>query len=168
MERLLILACSQRKKASRERLPAIERYDGPAFRVLRKYLRQRQLPPKILILSAKYGLIDAETSIAYYDFRMTETTAEKLRPAVLARLRQVARTGRIHSVGLCLGREYMHAVRGFEAQLLADTAVDIIGGGLGLRLTRLREWLNRAGPTIAAESRGRLGKPLAAAPDGQK
>ena len=37
--RLLILSCSQRKRPDRVLLPALERYDGPVFRMLRKFLR---------------------------------------------------------------------------------------------------------------------------------
>jgi Family of unknown function (DUF6884) len=146
MNRLLIVACSKRKKPTNKQMPAIERYDGPAFRVLRKYLREQQGPvPRVLILSGKYGLIDAVTPIRDYDFRMTPATADGLRPAVLKRLRQVLRAGPIRSVGVCLGRDYSQAVEGLEAQLPEGATVEVIGGGLGQRLTRLREWLNRCG-----------------------
>jgi hypothetical protein len=37
---MLILACSRRKRPDEGLLPAIERYDGPAFRVLRRFLRE--------------------------------------------------------------------------------------------------------------------------------
>ena len=58
--RLLILSCSQRKRETQEPLPAIERYNGPLFFVLRRFLREcprqaRQLD--VYILSAAYGLI---------------------------------------------------------------------------------------------------------------
>ncbi len=59
-KRLLILSCSQRKSESLERLPAIERYNGPLFFVLRRFIREcpgqaRHLD--VYILSAAYGLI---------------------------------------------------------------------------------------------------------------
>ena len=44
--RLLVLACSERKRAGPGLLPAAERYDGPAFRVLRAYLRTAADPPR--------------------------------------------------------------------------------------------------------------------------
>jgi hypothetical protein len=48
--RLLIAACSQRKRADEGLLPAIERYDGPVYRVLRRFLRQHpSKPPGIYI-----------------------------------------------------------------------------------------------------------------------
>lgn len=146
MNRLLIVACSRRKKPAKEQMPAIERYDGPAFRVLRKFLREQEGPvPTILILSGKYGLIEADASIRNYEFRMTPATAEQLRPTVLRRLRKVLRAGPIRSVGVCLGRDYRQAVKGLEDQLPKGATVEVLGGGLGHRLTRLREWLNRPG-----------------------
>jgi hypothetical protein len=54
--RMLILACSRRKRPDEGLLPAIERYDGPAFRVLRRFLRKsrRSAPqPSLLYNRAK-------------------------------------------------------------------------------------------------------------------
>lgn len=146
MNRLLIVACSHRKKPAKGHLPAIERYDGPAFRVLRKFLRERRAPmPRILILSAKYGLIDAGTPIRNYDLRMTKSTAEALRPVVLKSLRKVVRADSIRSVGVCVGKDYREALGGLEDHFSKRTKVEVIGGGLGRRLTRLRDWLDRDG-----------------------
>jgi hypothetical protein len=75
-DRLLILACSQRKRPDAELLPALERYDGPAFRVLRRFLRSRAPdPPEVLILSAEHGLIPRDLPIAAYDRKMTPARA---------------------------------------------------------------------------------------------
>ena len=61
MTRLLILSCSKAKRADCGLLPAIDRYDGPFFRVLRRYLRQQPAdPPVVHILSAEFGLIPAD------------------------------------------------------------------------------------------------------------
>jgi hypothetical protein len=169
MNRLLIVACSHRKKAGNGQLPAIERYDGPAFRVLRKYLRERRGPmPRILILSAKYGLIDAVTPIRNYDLRMTKATAEALRPVVLKRLRKVLRADSIRSVGVCLGADYREAVEGLEAQISEGTRVEVIGGGLGRRLTRLRDWLYRDGVMNDASFGERGGEKSANEPAGPR
>src|SRR3712207_7357474 len=54
-------------------LPAAERYDGPAFRVLRRYLRTwPACPPTVFILSAEFGLIHGEKRIP----RSEEHTSE--------------------------------------------------------------------------------------------
>ena len=74
---LLIIACSQRKRSELNLLPAIGRYDGVYFRLLRKARREGYWPENLdmLILSSKYGLIDLSTPIAYYEQRMTRTRA---------------------------------------------------------------------------------------------
>lgn len=76
--RLLILSCSQRKRSDPGLLPAIERYNGPAFQVLRKFLRERPDDTRrldVFIMSAAYGLIPAEYPIANYDQVMTSQRA---------------------------------------------------------------------------------------------
>ena len=40
MNKVLIIACSQRKRPDAGLLPALDRYDGPAFQVLRRFLRE--------------------------------------------------------------------------------------------------------------------------------
>ena len=75
MTRLLIMACSARKRATEDLLPAIDRYDGPAFRVLRKYLSHAERPGlTVMILSAKYCLLGPVSR--------SETTTKGLRPSV--------------------------------------------------------------------------------------
>lgn len=75
--RLLIMACSSRKSPAFGLLPAIERYDGVAFRVVKRLLRIVQFPPDVdvMILSAKYGLIGQDEPIGDYDLQMTPELA---------------------------------------------------------------------------------------------
>jgi hypothetical protein len=156
-----LLACSQHNTSRRTRsassgdgdgpaagrLPAIDRYDGPAFRVLRKFLREASPnAPAVLILSAKYGLIDSTTRIADYDCRMSAGLAERLRPTVRQTLGRVLRSGGWRSVALCVGRDYRAALDGLELLLPEDVQVEVIGGGQGRRLTGLRRWLRHEAP----------------------
>jgi hypothetical protein len=142
MHRLLILACSQRKSPVRKALPAIERYDGPAFRVLRKFLLEApEDAPQILILSARYGLIDSAKPIRDYDCRMTAARAERHNPAALEDLRRILRARHWGAIGLCVGKDYWAALDGLGQLLPEDTPVAVLGGGLGRRLTNLHRWL---------------------------
>ena len=89
-DRLLILACSRRNLLDDGPLPAVERYDGPAFRILRRFLRERPSEaPDVLILSAEHGLIAQDTPILAYDREMTAARARELRPQTLAELDRV-------------------------------------------------------------------------------
>src|SRR5919199_6232989 len=76
--RLLILACSRCKRPDRGLLLAVERYDGPAFRVLRRFLREGQSEaPDVRVLSAEHGLISHDLPIANYDKIMTSSRAHE-------------------------------------------------------------------------------------------
>ena len=103
MRRLLVVACSACKNKIDGFLPAIERYDGPVFRVLRKYLREESTGvADVLILSAKFGLISANKLIPDYDLEMSEAVAATIRPLVLVKLRK-ALALTYQEIGFCLG-----------------------------------------------------------------
>jgi hypothetical protein len=144
VDRLLILACSQRKNPVRGRLRAIDRYDGPAFRVLRKYLRDDSSEfLTILVLSAKYGLIESGRMIPWYDHRLSGASAGRLRPRVLNTARQFLRSHRWKTIGVCAGKEYRSALTGLADLIPAGARLDVIAGGLGKRLAALRDWLRQ-------------------------
>jgi len=144
VDRLLILSCSQRKAPAKGRLPAIDRYDGPAFRVLRKYLRAGSAGvPTVLILSAKYGLIDSERKIPWYDRRLSTASAVRLRSQVLETVRRVLGSRRWWAVGVCAGKEYRSALNGLDELLPAGVRLDLLAGGLGKRLAALKDWLRQ-------------------------
>jgi hypothetical protein len=49
----------------------------------------------------------------------------------------------------------MQAVKGFEMYLRSGASLEYIGGGLGRRLTQLRDWLHNGGVTNSDDSRER-------------
>jgi hypothetical protein len=142
MNRILILACSQRKSRAPEPLPALDRYDGPAFRVLRKYLREhRDEGLTVFILSAKYGLIGANRKIIDYDCRLTPDLAATMRHKVIATVRRAMRRRRARAIGICASRDYRRALAGVEELAPENVRVSLIAGGQGTRLAALKQWL---------------------------
>jgi cytoplasmic iron level regulating protein YaaA (DUF328/UPF0246 family) len=109
---LLIIACSQRKRPDPGRLPAIERYDGVNFRVLQKAKRERYLPDNldILILSAKYGLIEATTPIENYGLKMTKQRAMELQTEVSRDLDNYLSKTRYDEIFVNLGKAYLTTI----------------------------------------------------------
>src|SRR5438552_17811796 len=104
MNRLLILSCSERKVPGRGLLRAIDGYDGPAFRVLRKYLRARPLhAPTVLILSAIFGLMAADEPIPVYNVRLSPSSARQMRPQVLRKARRILRSKQRHALATGAG-----------------------------------------------------------------
>jgi hypothetical protein len=151
MSRLLVIACSAKKRKDAEPLAALDRYDGPAFRVLRNYLAAATTPPKVIVLSAKYGLIDGSQTIRDYDLRLTAKAADAVRPRIVQALERVLGRSAHSEIGFCLGKMYRRAIAGYEAVIPEGTDVTTIQGGLGLRLRNLREWLLAAEPSFVSD-----------------
>src|SRR5689334_2362986 len=94
--RLLILKCSARKRGDDTPIPALERYDGPLWQVLRSFLREQPLfatDLDVYVLSAAFGLIPAAHPIPWYDQTMSPERGAELRPAVLVELERLMQGG---------------------------------------------------------------------------
>lgn len=145
--RLLILACSQRKRPHPCLLAAIDRYDGPTFRVLRRSLRT-ELPhtTDVYILSAEFGLIPASQPTPNYDRRMTIERARALRPSVVTELNKVFTNSDYVKVFICMGQIYLNALEGFDESAPPSDVTWAVTGSLGRRLSQLHDWLNGCPP----------------------
>lgn len=137
---LLIVACSARKKQSSDFLPAIELYDGSAFRILRKQLKTSEKQPTIWILSAKHGLVEAFTPLRRYDVRMTQQRAQDVGLQVRSFIDQFAPPGKFHKIFVWAGRLYLFAL---PPSFLAREEVQIAHGPIGQKLRLLKEWCSQ-------------------------
>lgn len=142
MQRLLILSCSKRKRLDSGTLPAIERYHGPAFQVVRRFLRQSSSEPlDIQILSASAGLIAATFPIPYYDQRMTLQRACALQNDVTTTFQTLIQTHPYEEICLCMGKDYMHAMDGVIPLIPETIPLTTINGAIGKMLSQLHGWL---------------------------
>jgi hypothetical protein len=143
--RLLVLACSATKRRDVQLLPALDRYAGPSFRVLRRWLREhpaRASKLDVYVLSAAFGLFPAVQPIPNYDCRMTAARAEELRPQVHATLRTLLELRSYAAIGVSAGRLYRLALVGSDALLHpAPTVLAPAGAGIGAQLAALKQWL---------------------------
>ena len=148
MTYLLLISCSQRKLTTSAPLPAIERYDGPVYRCLRKYRDTFDGFPDnldILILSAKYGLITLDGHIANYDCKMTDERADAISAKVQEELNKYLRmhsyfAGSIDEVFINLGKTYMQTIEGFHWHTIRTLEAS---GGIGQRTQQMKTWLHR-------------------------
>lgn len=85
---LLIISCSGAKDKVLGVLPTIMRYKGPFYPTLHKAIRENRLPKNldILIVSAKYGLLQPDEPIEDYDQEMDDKRARELRPSIQKKL----------------------------------------------------------------------------------
>jgi hypothetical protein len=140
--RLLILSCSQRKRQDEEPLPAVERYDGPTFRVLRRFLREKtSAAPDILVLSAEFGLISSAMTIPDYDQRMTKRRAQEIKPLVVASLKRTLSTQTYGEALVLVGADYLEALGDCRNLFSRRTHVRFGKGPMGKKLSILRDWL---------------------------
>ena len=115
-QRLLILSCSQCKNPAPDVMPALERYDGPAFRVARKFFRHTPnqiVDLDIYVLSAEFGLIPSSLAIPHYNRRLTPQRADELREQIQTatqHLTQAAYT----TCFIYAGKSYLNALISFQ------------------------------------------------------
>ena len=144
MNYLLLISCSQRKIETPGVLPAVDRYDGPTYRCLRKLRREGYTHPNLdtLIISAKYGVLACQQPIENYDQRMTIQTADRLRLMVQARLKGfiLAKSDGYDQVFINLGKTYMRTLDGFHWGTISTMEAS---GGIGLKTQQMKAWLER-------------------------
>ena len=164
VRRLLVLSCSQKKRPDPGLLPAIERYDGPMFRVIRKFLRECPSETQnldIFILSAEFGLIPATKRIGDYYHRMTPHRAVELQPQVLAELKRVLEDHQYKELFISVGQDYLGALAGYGVLVSGDLKVTVSNGGRGRKQAELYTWLRGGLPnllhrTVATSQRGSI------------
>lgn len=143
--RLLILACSQRKRPV-DSGSAWELYDGNAFRVVKRAQREGKVCPDtdVYILSARHGLITPETVITHYDERMSRATAESQCGRNREVLEALLTSRDYEEVFIFAGRQYLGALDA-PADWVPDYAhLTIPAGGIGVKLRALKCWVRRA------------------------
>ena len=95
--RLLLLGCSERKRRVRGSVPAIDLYDGPHFRSLRRLQMAGSIPSDVIILSAKYGLLRPQDLIHDYDRRLNPECDGALVSKIRRQLQRLKATARPRS-----------------------------------------------------------------------
>ena len=147
--RLLILSCSQRKHSTQGLLPALQRYDGPAYRVMNKFTRVHPSEARLLdvyILSAEFGLISAGEPIPNYDRRMTPQRVKELQSHILPELKRILSGRQYDELFISMGKAYRQVLVGYESLIPANLNVIISTGGIGYKLAELRNWLHKGVP----------------------
>ena len=154
--RLLILSCSQLKDASHEPLLAIDRYNGPLFLVLRRFLRECPRRARLLdvyILSAAYGLIPGDFPTASYDRKLNTSRVVELQSQVDTTFLEILRYNYI-SICFVLGKTYLGAFESLRQLVPAHTESIVAYGPMGTKQTQLKKWLWREPRSMTEEIDG--------------
>ena len=153
--RLLVLACSGRKRPDAALLPAIERYDGPAFRLLRRFLQQKSHASlSVYILSAEFGLIHDRMPIPDYDRQMTVTRAWELQPGVINELRRLVGDDDGQELFVLAGKTYLSLMQEWATESPRSARIRIASGPMGRKLSELYDWLHGGPPVVEVRNNG--------------
>lgn len=141
-KQLLILGCSKIKRSAIGLLPAIDRYDGSPYRVLRSFLRSRRWPAdlSVAVLSARYGLVGGFTGIENYDERMTLDKAVALSSRCHSVLNEWSKSHK--SIHFSLGKDYLPAVQSALDNGL-DSEMEVFKGPIGMKLNQIKLLLSK-------------------------
>ena len=137
----LLLSCSSKKKPFIKPTKAINLYNGVFFSVYKKALRANphlESNVKLLIISAKYGLIENTDLISFYDQKMTTHIASLQRHDNTAKLKALIEDDKPQSLIVVMGRTYLQSVDFSDITI----PTQIINGEIGVMLHGLKEWLD--------------------------
>lgn len=167
-KKLLILGCSATKLKSDGYIPALGRYDGPIYRVVRKFLREREWPQDLSIgvLSAEHGLFGSLKGIEDYDKQMDEATAETISHESIPVIRKWQDDGHIPPYYLPLGKDYLPAVQPGLKSL--NIPHETFKGGIGEKQSQVKTFLHDTSSTPrkkAAQVEGGTGRTSYFLPD---
>jgi len=158
MQRLLMTSCSARKRTDAGLMPALEWYDGPSFRVLRRFLAQHPLDQlDTVILSARFGLVDSAERIPYYNQPLTCEGMQALQPVVKAAVEQRLQAKPYKEIFVCVSRPYARVLGIALDRTATEARIQVATGQPGRRLSELHDWLHGHGPAFG----NRLGDSVA-------
>ena len=144
---IIVSASSRLKKEPAEPAPAIERYDGVYFRILRKYLREGKLSDAdILVISEKCSLMPADNKIPYHEphpgpwgsLSVKKETISKLKEKNLEKLKKIV--DQYCEIYVNVGRGYKKLIEGFE-NFITCKITYAAGRGLGPKALHMKEWI---------------------------
>ena len=142
--RLLFLSCSQQKRTTPDLLPAIERYDGPAFRVVRNFRRDNFAEKSIIdifIISAEYGILEASKEIPFYDRRLTSRRVNEIRPLIENKIKHISKENHYDDLFISASQAYLEALGTYQNYIQNNTRITLSSGSPGKKLGELRRWL---------------------------
>lgn len=145
MARLMVISCSSKKSGDPGMVPAIERYQGTTYQVIKKARREGYWPQDIhlFIVSAKYGLISEHVLIEAYDLKMTEVRAGELQTQVGSAIDALFRATMYDQIFINTGSVYSQCLTAsLELQkAYADRRVIEAHGQIGERLKQTKAWI---------------------------
>jgi len=147
-DRLVILPCSNTKASIQGRAAAEDRYQGQYYQVFNKWRHGRTSPERevdLLILSAKYGLINPRSQIHDYDERLDKRPNGRFLKTLENDLFAYLKWRDYSNVLVLGGKAYRGQVvdilRVLNGQEVIDIEIESDSRRLGHQISRLKSWL---------------------------
>lgn len=142
-KRLLFLSCSERKRNTEERMPAIDRYDGAYYRTVKKWLRNNSDENlDILILSAKHGVIPPHYQIDDYDEVLSSNPDDEFVKQAYLNVEDFLRYRSYSEVFVAAGQNYRQVILPALKEVLnEDVPIWHAKGKIGTQLNQIKRWL---------------------------
>ncbi|MHA1974108.1 MAG: hypothetical protein ACTSW1_14005 [Candidatus Hodarchaeales archaeon] len=143
--KLLILSCSATKDLKPNKIPALLRYCGLSYLLVKALIIQGEFPSDIdvLIISGKHGLLKVEEEIHWYDQRIEKESIELLQKKIKAQIQNKSMDLKKYSSCFINGSSvYIEALK--PAIELLDSNCNIHGldsRNLWQRSMKMLEWL---------------------------
>jgi len=143
MQKLLIISCSNAKLKDIKPIPAMELYDGINYKVIKKLKREGKFPKNldVIIISAKYGFLEPDDLIEYYNQKMNKKRALELHDDILQKFKVFLQDKSYNEVLVNLGTEYVMAIEGFEKLFDKNTKIAYTTGGIGQKTSEMKDWI---------------------------
>ena len=125
------------------KIPAIDRYEGQYFRIIKKYISDFSNNDgfDVAILSAKYGLLQPMDEIHDYDLKMNDSIAASLNESIIEKLASMNKEKQYKEVAINLGKSYFKAIDGYDDIFGKNTELTIFEGKIGERQQQMINWL---------------------------
>jgi cytoplasmic iron level regulating protein YaaA (DUF328/UPF0246 family) len=139
MTSLLIQSCSATKEPVDTPVPALDLYDGYFFRIIKKAVRANRFQSEldIIIISAKYGVVEPDDHIGYYDQEMDTERANELNDEIIDAIASKVVEHEYEKVWVNLGKDYMPAMDGID-EAVDVPVLHIEGSGIGMKGKQLK------------------------------
>jgi len=141
-KKLLIISCSQRKRNLQSLIPAMDLYDGPMYRMIRNFKPIYYNGVDLMIVSAKYGLMQHNHRIRTYDKRLKEDHIPRLREQTKIRLERKLSSAVYDEILLSMGKDYLQLFNGIE-EMAPQCKISVAKGRIGEKLHETKVWLKR-------------------------
>lgn len=145
--KLVIISASSRvKRKPVDPIPALQRYDGLYFRIIRKYIKEKQLKNiDVLIVSENMGLLNGYDFIPYVEPRSgylgeIGLDKKKLKMQRDANIEKIKNTlGNYEEIYVNVGQSYLRLIKGFDKYVKCKVTYSS-GRGLGCKARHMKEW----------------------------